>query len=143
MVRLRFGSTTKRNVATETNLYKRYWGNPLPESCVRLFITLCIGYILKKRTRKITFAHKLQKNTNKHGQLPYIFPQTPDQSPLKGVPEIGNLKLVGRLNLWMGGYVAGNHNPGRTRFGRDWGEGTCMPMRLLKRVCRRSPYIPK
>jgi hypothetical protein len=39
--------------------------NPLPESCVGLFITLCTGWILKKRTKKIVFAQTYQKSEKK------------------------------------------------------------------------------
>ena len=38
------------------------WGNPLPESCVGLFITLCKGWILKKRTKNTVFAQNCNKS---------------------------------------------------------------------------------
>ena len=49
--------------------------NPLPESCVGLFTTLCTGWILKKRTKKIAFAQHYQKSKNCKRN---------DQSPFKG-----------------------------------------------------------
>ncbi len=59
-------------------------GNPLPESCVTLFITLCTGWILKKRTRKCVFSRKNVNNWNLEKEIRIYSPLTPDQPPLKG-----------------------------------------------------------
>ena len=61
----------KRTVATKIISYERYGEHPLPESCTMLFITLCTGWILKKRGIKIAF---LQNAKIKHLENPYIFP---------------------------------------------------------------------
>ena len=42
-------------------------GNPLPESCVMLFTTLCTGWILKKRTRNILLCTPISKTRKLHG----------------------------------------------------------------------------
>ncbi len=66
-----FWSTTNCKVATKSNFIWKIRGNPLPESCVGLFITLCTGWILKKRTVKLVlFANILKKN----GGETYISP---------------------------------------------------------------------
>ncbi len=53
---LPFGSTKKHNVMIKYITYVyNLQGNPLPESCIGLFITLCTEWILKKRTRKLVF----------------------------------------------------------------------------------------
>ena len=53
-----------RNVSNcdKHNSIETIWGNPLPESCVMLFTTLCTGWILKARTRQIFFSTKCQKS---------------------------------------------------------------------------------
>ena len=81
--RLPFGSTKKRKVVTKTILYKNIRENPLPESCVGLFITLCTGWILKKRAIKLVFVSKNVKN-QKLGEKRIYPPLTPDQPPFKG-----------------------------------------------------------
>ncbi len=48
-----------------------------------LFTTLCTGWILKKRARKIVFAQKCA-NPKIGEKNVYIPPLTPDQPPLKG-----------------------------------------------------------
>ena len=58
-------------------------GNPLPESCAMLFTTLCTGWILKKRARKIVFAQKYPKSENRE-KITIYSPRTPDQPPFKG-----------------------------------------------------------
>ncbi len=51
-------------------------GNPLPESCVMIFTTLCTGWILKKRTRKLVFLQHSSKFKifENWGTNLYIFP---------------------------------------------------------------------
>ena len=49
--RLPFWSTKNTYSCDEHNFIFKIWGNPLPESCVGLFTTLCTGWILKSRTR--------------------------------------------------------------------------------------------
>ena len=56
-----FWSTKKTWCCDKTNFIWKIRGNPLPESCVWLFTTLCTGWILKKRTIKIVFAQHRQK----------------------------------------------------------------------------------
>ena len=48
-----------------------------------VFITLCTGWILKKRTRKLVVLQKCQKSEI-GGKSVYIPPLTPDQPPFKG-----------------------------------------------------------
>ncbi len=48
------------------------WGNPLPESCVGLFITLCTGWILKKLTKNMSAQNNI--NNLKIWKTSYIFP---------------------------------------------------------------------
>ena len=57
--RLPFGST-KNLKLRQKNFIRKIQGNPLPESCAMLFITLCTGWILKKRTIKLVFSQKCQ-----------------------------------------------------------------------------------
>ncbi len=57
-------------------------GNPLPESFVGLFTTLCTGWILKKRTIKLVLFTKMSTIENWKNKSVYIPPLTPDQPPL-------------------------------------------------------------
>ena len=56
-----------------------------------LFTTLCTGWILKTRTRKLVFLQKCKQTKIKTFFL-YIPPLTPDQPPLKG----GRYLIVGQ-----------------------------------------------
>ena len=65
----------------KTNFIWQIRGNPLPESCVGLFTTLCTGRILKKRSKKIVFLqHRQQLKIELF--FPINSPLTPDQPPL-------------------------------------------------------------
>ena len=55
-------------------------GNPLPESCVGLFIIFCTGWILKKRIIKLVFLRKCKKQFFLKIAV-FIFPLTPDRPP--------------------------------------------------------------
>ena len=72
--RLPFGSTKKNVKLRQKQFHMKDMGNPLPESCVMLFTTLCTGWILKKNTRNLIVAQKTSKNIKNWGN--------PDQSPL-------------------------------------------------------------
>ncbi len=52
----------QKNVKLRQNWFHiKDMGNPLPESCAMLFMTLCPGWILKQHTRNMIFAHQSQK----------------------------------------------------------------------------------
>ncbi len=60
--RLPFGSTKKTESCDTNNFISNIWGNPLPESCVGLFITLCTEWILQKNIKTNMFAQQSQKS---------------------------------------------------------------------------------
>ena len=69
--RLPFGSTKKYKVMTQLILYKHILGNPLPESCVGLCITLCTEWVLKTHIGTHIFAQQSQKSESYTARLPF------------------------------------------------------------------------
>ena len=53
------GAPNKRTIMTN-QFYIKYIGNPLPESCVGLFITLCTEWILTKHAKNMFLNNKLK-----------------------------------------------------------------------------------
>ena len=60
--RLQFWSTKQTWSCDKNNSIWKIRGNPLPESCVGLFTTLCTGRILTKHNIKIVFLQHRQKS---------------------------------------------------------------------------------
>ncbi len=73
-----------------------------------LFITLCTGWMLKKRSRKLVVLQKCQKSKISKKSV-YIPPLTPDQPPFKGgrylqISYINiNSRLKGAVDRELGG----------------------------------------
>ncbi len=66
------GTTQKTTQSCDkNNLIWKIRGNPLPESCVGLSITLCTELIVEKHIKATMFAHQSQKSEIYTAQLPF------------------------------------------------------------------------
>ncbi len=59
------GAPKSRKVVTQLMRYER-WGNPLPESCVGLYITLCTERIREKHIKTTMFAQQSKQIRKLH-----------------------------------------------------------------------------
>ncbi len=57
------GAPKKHIVMKQNIFYIKYIGNPLPESCVGLFTTLCTGLMLKKLNIKLVFPQNIAQQS--------------------------------------------------------------------------------